>query len=111
MTGACIPQFMFWLVVLMVVIWAPTGAAQTKTPNDQVTMSPAAVVAGSPELIRVHVPASAEVEGEWLGQKLEFFRGRDGQAWFALAGVDVESEAGPSILRITAHMAAGERST
>lgn len=47
-------------------------------------------------------PADASLEGEWLGRKLEFFRGRSGQAWFALAGVDVEAPAGPSTLHITA---------
>ena len=52
------------------------------------------VEAGSPELIRVDAPAGATLDGEWLGRKLEFFRGRDGQAWFALAGVDVEAPEG-----------------
>jgi murein DD-endopeptidase MepM/ murein hydrolase activator NlpD len=42
------------------------------------------------------------VEGEWLGRRLQFFQGRDGQTWFALAGVDVEAVAGMSALRVTA---------
>ncbi|MGA3130298.1 MAG: M23 family metallopeptidase [Terracidiphilus sp.] len=71
-------------------------AAQTPA----VTITPAAVVAGSPELIRVAAPADAKLEGDWLGQKLAFFHGRDGQAWYALAGVDVEWPSGPSNLRI-----------
>ncbi len=64
------------------------------------TLTPALVESGSPELIRVDALATANLEGEWLGRKLEFFRGRDGQAWYALAGVDVEAPAGPSTLRI-----------
>jgi murein DD-endopeptidase MepM/ murein hydrolase activator NlpD len=72
-----------------------------------VTLTPAIVVAGSPELIRVQAPAKAELEGEWLGRKLEFFRSRDGRAWFALAGVDVEAAPGPSTLRIEAKLAGG----
>jgi hypothetical protein len=67
-----------------------------------VTLAPAVVEAGSPELIRVAAPAGATLEGEWLGEKLAFFRGRDGQAWYALAGVDVEGPSGPSNLRIKA---------
>ena len=67
------------------------------------TLTPALVESGSPELIRVDALATANLEGEWLGRKLEFFRGRDGQAWFALAGVDVEAPAGPSMLRIVVH--------
>ena len=61
-----------------------------------VTLTPAEVEAGSPELIRVAAPAGARLEGDWLGEKLAFFRGRDGQAWYALAGVDVEAPVGPS---------------
>jgi len=65
------------------------------------------VEVGSPELIRVDAPAGAALDGEWLGKKLEFFRGRDGKAWYALAGVDVEGAAGPSALRIIARLANG----
>ncbi len=67
-----------------------------------VTLTPAEVEAGSPELIRVAAPAGSRLEGDWLGEKLAFFRGRDGQAWYALAGVDVESPVGSSELRIRA---------
>jgi hypothetical protein len=68
-----------------------------------VTLTPAQVESGSPELIRVDAPAIAVLEGDWLGRKLDFFRGRDGDAWYALAGVDVESPPGPSTLRIVEH--------
>jgi hypothetical protein len=71
-----------------------------------VTLTPAAVVAGSPELIRVQAPGNAVLEGEWLGRKIEFFRGWDG-GWYALAGVDVEAAAGPSALKVSAHLAGG----
>jgi len=71
-----------------------------------VTLTPALVEAGSPVLIRVDAPAAASPDGEWLGRKLEFFRGRNGQAWFALAGVDVEAPTGPSTLKIVVHEAA-----
>jgi Peptidase family M23 len=70
-----------------------------------VTLSPAVVEAGSPELIRVDAPAGATLEGEWLGQKLAFFRSHDRQAWYALAGVDVEAPLGSSTLRIGAQLA------
>jgi murein DD-endopeptidase MepM/ murein hydrolase activator NlpD len=59
------------------------------------------VEAGSPELIRVQAPATAKIDGDWIGRPLLFFRGRGGQTWFALAGVDVEAALGPSTLRIT----------
>ena len=75
-------------------------AARAQAPS--VTLTPAVVEAGSPELIRVAAPANAKLEGEWLGQKLEFFWSHDRQAWYALAGVDVESAVGTSSLRINA---------
>jgi hypothetical protein len=72
-----------------------------------VRLTPAVVEAGSPELIRVEAGDAAGIDGEWLGKKLEFFRGRAKGAWFALAGADVETPAGPSSLTITLHLAEG----
>jgi murein DD-endopeptidase MepM/ murein hydrolase activator NlpD len=111
MTGARIPRFAFWLA-LAAAIAARPGKPQAGTPTNDVTMTPRVVVAGSPELIRVRMPAGDTFDGEWLegawlDQKIEFFRGRDGQAWYALAGVDVKTAAGPSTLRVSAHTASG----
>jgi murein DD-endopeptidase MepM/ murein hydrolase activator NlpD len=72
-----------------------------------VTLSPEVVEAGSPVLIRVHFNGLAAIDGEWLGRKLEFFRGRNGRTWFALAAVDVEGAVGPSTLRINVQLAKG----
>jgi len=63
--------------------------------------------AGSPVLIRVEAADAASVDGEWLGRKVDFFRGADGQAWFALAGVDVEGATGPSTLWISVRLSGG----
>jgi len=84
---------------LSVFLALPAGTARGQA--FAVTLTPDAVEAGSPELIRVEAPHAVSLEGEWLGRKLEFFRGRDRRAWFALAGVDVEAEAGPSTLKIS----------
>jgi hypothetical protein len=75
-----------------------------RAQSSTVTLTPALVEAGSPELIRVDASAAASLDGEWLGRKLQFFRGREDQAWFALAGVDVEAPAGPSQLKITVRL-------
>ncbi len=75
-------------------------AAHAQGPS--ITLTPEVVEAGSPELIRVTAPANATLEGEWLGQKLAFFWSQDQHAWYALAGVDVESAAGTSSLQIKA---------
>jgi murein DD-endopeptidase MepM/ murein hydrolase activator NlpD len=75
-------------------LWAQSAA---------VALTPPLVQAGSPELIRVNAPDATSVDGEWLGRGLQFFRGRDGKAWFALAGVDVEAPSGLSTLRLVLH--------
>lgn len=90
---------LIWLSALLL------AAARAQSPA--VTLTPALVVAGSPELIRVTASGDASLDGEWLGRKLEFFRGRDGRGWFALAGVDVEAPVGPSTLRISLRLTKG----
>jgi murein DD-endopeptidase MepM/ murein hydrolase activator NlpD len=88
----------------LALIFAQTlGRAQSPL----VTLTPAVVEAGSPELIRVTAPADAQLAGEWLGRKLEFFRGRDSKEWFALAGVDVQAAAGSSSLALRARYGDG----
>jgi hypothetical protein len=114
MTGARIPRCAFWGVlgalVFAAAISAARGSAQSVIPAGEVALTPAVVAVGSPELIRVHLftvatSVGARPEGTWLGQKLQFFRSRDGRAWYALAGVDVKAAVGPSTLQITARTA------
>ena len=112
MTGARIPRFVFWLALAAVTAAQP-GRPQAAASTTGVTLTPPIVVVGSPELIRVQVPSAASVDGEWLkgtwlDQKLQFFPGRDGRAWYALAGVDVKAAAGPSTLQISARTAGNE---
>jgi murein DD-endopeptidase MepM/ murein hydrolase activator NlpD len=78
-----------------------TAAAHSQ--SFPMTLTPAQVIAGSPELIRVEAPATATIDGDWLGRPLQFFPGRSGHTWFALAGVDVEAATGPSTLRVAVH--------
>jgi len=103
------PAFGYGFVLLCLAL--PVARAATPSPAQappwSVNLTPAIVVAGSPELIRVEAPASSQLSGEWLGRKLEFFRSRSGHAWFALAGIDVEAAPGASTLRIEAKLAGG----
>jgi len=85
----------FWLCFII------SAPARALSQSSSVTLIPALVESGSPEVIRVVAAPSAKVDGEWLGRTLQFFPGRNGHTWFALAGVDVEAPAGPSNLRIT----------
>ena len=101
-TFPCLPRHSpVFLVCLLITVLAGTFA---QAQSSAVILTPALVETGSPELIRVDAPATATMDGEWLGRKLQFFRGRENRAWFALAGVDVEAHAGPSQLKITVRM-------
>jgi len=86
--------------LLVCLLAAAPAAIPGRAQSSAITLTPAQVVAGSPELIRVEAPAATGMDGEWMGRKLEFFRGRDGHSWYALAGVDVEAPVGPSVLKI-----------
>jgi murein DD-endopeptidase MepM/ murein hydrolase activator NlpD len=97
----------FLRLIGMMLLTGSLAVATVRAQSPGVRLTPAVVVAGSPELIRIQVSGVASIDGEWLGRKLEFFRGRDGRAWFALAGVDVEAAVGPSKLKISLHLANG----
>jgi murein DD-endopeptidase MepM/ murein hydrolase activator NlpD len=90
---------------LFCILYTGPGALIVRAQAPAVTLTPAVVVAGAPELIRVDAPPDASLTGEWMGHKLAFFRGQ--HAWFALAGVDVEGAVGPSTLKIEAHRTDG----
>jgi murein DD-endopeptidase MepM/ murein hydrolase activator NlpD len=98
---------LFQIASLLLVSGSLAFAQRANSPAAQVMLTPANVQAGSPELIRVTAPEATAVDGEWMGYGIQFFRGADGRAWFALAGVDVEAPTGPSTLSITIHDASG----
>jgi len=76
-------------------------ASSATVQSPKVTLTPAVVVAGAPELVRVTAPNADSVSGEWLGHKFSFFKLKNGE-WGALAGVDVEAPPGPSTLHVSA---------
>jgi len=94
-----LPAVLF--AVLLALAFPFASQAQNKPQAPVVTLTPALVEAGSPELIRVAAPAGASVTGEWQGHALQFFPSHAGAHQFALAGVDVEAPTGPSTLKIT----------
>lgn len=74
----------------------PMFAALAQSQTPVLTLTPAVVVAGSPEILHVLAPADARVDGDWDGHPLRFFRARSGDGWYAIAGVDVEAAPGPA---------------
>ena len=88
-------------VVLLHAVFVVAVCSSAVGQSRQVTLTPALVEAGAPELIHVVAPNAESVNGEWLGHKIAFFRLRSG-AWAALAGADVEAPVGPSALHVMA---------
>ncbi len=87
-------------LILAGVFALASSPAGLHAQSQAVTLMPPIVIAGSPELIRVEAPATAQLDGEWLSRKLQFFRSPDGRAWFALAGVDLDAATGTTELPI-----------
>ena len=101
--------FRSFVTLFLAFVPAAAPAISTTQPGPKsptVSLTPAIVEAGSPEIIQVSAPASATVTGEWQGHALQFFPGpgkspRSANLQYALAGVDVEAPTGPSTLKIT----------
>jgi hypothetical protein len=93
-------------LICLVFFTAIGSYAQKSGVGSLVSLTPASVEAGSPELIVISTPRAKHINGEWLGHRVEFFH--RGAKWVALAGVDVEAPAGASTLRISAELDHGE---
>jgi hypothetical protein len=91
------PVYSRFTILVLAFCLAP-GLAWSQA--NAVTLTPDVVEAGSPELIHVEASRDAQLEGDWLGHKIQFFPAHGGRGWFALAGVDVEAPAGSSVLRV-----------
>ena len=100
MTGSRILQ-----LICLIAFTAISSREQRSDVKSVVSLTPAIVEAGSPELIVILTPDAKSISGNWLGQKVEFFQ--RGEKWIALAGVDVEGSVGPSTLRINAELDRG----
>jgi hypothetical protein len=98
------PRILASALFLFVFSLAPD---RTCSQSNVVKLTPDVVEAGSPVLIHVEAGREATIDADWLGRKIQFFPARDGHSWFALAGVDVEAETGPSVLRVVVHSDSG----
>ena len=97
----------FFELACLLALTAISAQPQHTAVKSVVSLTPAVVEAGSPELIVISMPNVKSMSGEWLGHKIEFFQ--RGEKWVALAGVDVEGAVGPSTLRISAQLDNGGR--
>ena len=94
------------LAFLFASVSISVAQGRSKSSSD-ISLLPAIVEAGSPELIRVSAPGATRVTGAWLGQNVQFFQSNDMKSWLALAGVDVEAAARASTLKIRVYTGTG----
>ncbi len=102
-------RFSLFRLLLAVPALSALAWCHALAQSPAVTLIPAVVEAGSPVLVHVDAGGDANIDSEWLGRRLQFFPARNGRGWFALAGVDVEAPAGPSMLRIIVRAGSGVR--
>jgi hypothetical protein len=98
--------FRFFRLASFLLSFGAASHAQHAEVKSVVSLTPAIVEAGSPELIVISTRNARSISGEWLGHKIDFFQA--GEKWIALAGVDVEAATGTSTLRISAHIGAAD---
>jgi murein DD-endopeptidase MepM/ murein hydrolase activator NlpD len=76
------------------------------------TAQPAPLVNGGPVLFQVKAPAPLEsLTGTWLGHQVPFSFDRATKAWFALAGVSLETAPGVYSLDLTGERSATQAAT
>ena len=107
--GRCLPaQIMLLLGCCLGLSLAAARAAENPGFRRIVT-EPALLANGSPFLLTVEpVEKVSSIQGSWLGKDVLFFKAQPGtNAWYALAGVDVETSPGTDPLTIEATTADG----
>jgi murein DD-endopeptidase MepM/ murein hydrolase activator NlpD len=93
----------FWVPFVIFLLSLSPGSAQQSTGFRATSWSPQRLVSGSPVFFKVELdhPPSA-LHGTWLKHDIVFTRARDGNSWYALAGIDVEQAPGTYALELTA---------
>jgi murein DD-endopeptidase MepM/ murein hydrolase activator NlpD len=92
-----------WVPFVLLLLSFSPGSAQQSPGFQAISWSPQHLESGSPVFFKVELdqPASA-LHGTWLKHDVVFTKGRDGNSWYALAGIDVEQAPGTYALELTA---------
>jgi murein DD-endopeptidase MepM/ murein hydrolase activator NlpD len=93
----------FWVTIGLLILSLAPGSSQQSAGFRATSWSPQHLESGSPVFFKVELdqPASA-LHGTWLKHDIVFTRARDGNNWYALAGIDVEQAPGTYPLELTA---------
>ena len=96
--------------LLLLFLALPPARAQGSPGFQGISWSPARLESGSPVLFTIALDkAAGAVQGIWLNHPITFTKASDGNAWCALAGIDVEQAPGSYALDLTATGANGEQ--
>ncbi len=96
------------LIVCVLLAGAANSSAAT-TARWTVVNQPARLVNGSPVLFRVTTPKPVRtLSGNWLGHEIAFNFDAGHKAWFALAGVSLETNPGTYAIELQGETTAGQ---
>ncbi|UWZ81773.1 M23 family metallopeptidase [Occallatibacter riparius] len=91
-----------------VAAFAQHAAEPHPDPIKNVFWQPDQPQQGSPLFVTCELTAPAiKVTGTWHGKRLTFFRGEKPHLWYALAGVDLDTQPGPYEVKVSAHLRTG----
>src|ERR1700677_1800420 len=97
-----------WAVFAVLLLGLPAANAQKNAGFRLISWSPQRLESGSPVLFRIELNQPADsLHGTWLDHPLVFTKARQGNAWYVLAGIDVEQVPGTYPLELSATEAAG----
>src|SRR5208282_1096336 len=98
----------FVLLALAAHLSAAT-AAHSSVGNWTVVNQPVRLVNGSPVFFRVNPPQPVRaLSGSWLGHEIAFSFDASHKAWFALAGVSLETKPGAYPIQLHAETSSGQ---
>src|ERR1700733_10672825 len=87
----------------VLLLGVPAANAQKNAGFRLISWSPQRLESGSPVLFRIELNQPADsLHGKWLDHPLEFTKAHQGNAWYVLAGIDVEQAPGTYPLELTA---------
>jgi Peptidase family M23 len=96
------------LLALAATAFAQHAAEPRTEPVKNVFWQPDQLPQGSPMLITCELTGAAQrVIATWRGKRLTFFPSEKPHIWYALAGVDLDTQPGPYDLKVSALMRTG----
>ena len=101
--GVCFRSARSLVWAALVLLCLPAALAQKNEGFRVIRWSPARLESGSPVLFTIELgQAASELHGTWVNHALVFTKAKEGNTWYALAGIDVEQAPGSYTLELNA---------